>query len=100
MLSLVTLSGIILARSIVGPLAKLRGSATRIGEGDYAHRIEITSADEIGHLGEVFNQMAAQVQQRQAILADQDWMKSGLAKFATLFQQQRDPVAVGQRRSE
>jgi CheY-like chemotaxis protein/CHASE3 domain sensor protein len=94
-LLLVTVSGIILARSIVRPLVQLSAGATRIGEGDYAHRIEVESADEVGRLGEVFNQMAAQVQQRQAILADQDWIKTGLAKFSTFFQQQRDPVAVG-----
>jgi CheY-like chemotaxis protein/CHASE3 domain sensor protein len=94
-LFLVTVSGIILARSIVRPVTRLRASATRIGEGDYAHRIDVKSADEIGHLSEVFNQMAAQVQQRQAILADQDWIKTGLAKFAAFFQQQRDPAAIG-----
>lgn len=95
-LLLVTLSGLLLARSIVRPLAQLGGSATRIGEGDYAHRATITAEDEIGLLGNVFNQMAAQVHQRQLALANQDWLKTGLAKFSTFFQQQRDPAAVGQ----
>lgn len=94
-LLLVTISGMLLARSIVRPLAQLRGSANRIGEGDYAHRVVVTTMDEVGHLGEVFNQMASQVQQRQTVLANQDWLKSSLGKFTTLFQQQRDPVAVG-----
>ena len=92
----VVISGLLLARSIVGPLSQLRASATRIGEGDYAHRVEIKRDDEIGHLGEVFNQMAAQVQQRQAVLADQDWLKGGLAKVAALLQQKRDAAIIGQ----
>ncbi|MEO6992385.1 MAG: response regulator [Lacunisphaera sp.] len=95
-LFLVTLTGVILARSIVRPLAQLSASANRIGEGDYARRVTITTEDEVGHLGRVFNQMATQVQQRQAVLSNQDWLKSGLAKLTTLFQQQRDPAAVSQ----
>lgn len=93
-LLIVTVSGVILARSVTRPLAQLRRSAIRIGEGDYAHRATVATRDEIGHLGEVFNQMAAQVQQRQATLADQDWLKTGLAKFSIFFQQQHDPVAL------
>jgi len=91
----VTISGLLLARSIVRPLNKLQTGATRIGEGDYAHRVRIETGDEVGRLARVFNEMAAQVQERQAVLANQDWLKSGLAKFSTLYQQQRDPTAVG-----
>jgi CheY-like chemotaxis protein/CHASE3 domain sensor protein len=93
-LLLVSVSGIFLARSITRPLAELRNSANRIGEGDSAHRADVTTNDEIGHLSAVFNRMAAQVQQRQAVLENQDWLKSGLARFSALFQQQRDTVAV------
>jgi hypothetical protein len=95
-LFLVTMTGVILARSIVRPITQLSTSATRIGEGDYSHRVTVATEDEVGHLGRVFNQMATQVQQRQTVLSNQDWLKSGLAKLATLFQQQRDPVAVSQ----
>jgi CheY-like chemotaxis protein len=74
----------------------LRASANRIGEGDYAHRVQIHTLDEVGHLGQVFNQMATQVQKRQNVLADQDWLKGGLAKFGTLSQQQSDAAVIGQ----
>lgn len=49
----------------------------------------------MGHLGTVFNEMAAQVERRQAILADQDWLKTALSTFSLAFQRQRDPTAIG-----
>ncbi|MEJ1972104.1 MAG: CHASE3 domain-containing protein [Lacunisphaera sp.] len=92
-LTIILVAGIVLARSITGPLADLRASATRIGEGDYAHRAAVDREDEVGHLARVFNEMSEQVQQRQLALANQDWLKSGLARFAALSQQQRDSAA-------
>ncbi len=94
-LLIVIISGLILARSITRPVAKLSAGATRIGEGDYAHRVTVESQDEIGHLATVFNRMAGQVEQRQAELADQDWLKSGLARFAALSQKERNPATLG-----
>jgi signal transduction histidine kinase/DNA-binding response OmpR family regulator len=93
-LLLVAVGGWILSRSITQPLEKLRDSALRIGEGDYAHRAMIPGEDEVGRLARVFNAMAAQVQQRQAALADEDWLKTGQAAFLTLFQQQRNPTEL------
>ncbi len=94
-LLLVSVSGIFFARSVTRPLAELRRSANRIGEGDYTHRADVTTTDEIGHLGAVFNRMAAQVQARQATLEGQDWFKSGLAQFFALYQRHRDFASVG-----
>ncbi len=94
-LILVTVSGFFLTRSVTVPLANLRTSAARIGSGNYAHRATISSDDEVGHLGTVFNEMAAQVERRQAILADQDWLKTALSTFSLAFQRQRDPTAIG-----
>ncbi|ATC65886.1 two-component system sensor histidine kinase/response regulator [Nibricoccus aquaticus] len=93
-LVVVALGGMILNGSITRPLEKLRVSAVRIGDGDYAHRVSIPNADEVGHVAHVFNAMAAQVEQRQAALAGQDWLKTGLAKLAMLFQKQRDPLEI------
>ena len=90
----VTIGGLLLARSITQPLSELQTSATRIGNGEYGHRVRIAREDEIGHLGDVFNTMATQVEERQRVLAEQDWLKSALAKFNALFQQQRDPATV------
>lgn len=52
-----TLLGVLLARSIVGPLTALREAAYRFGTGDLSARSS-TSAGEIGELGREFNTMA------------------------------------------
>jgi len=51
-----------LARSITGPLLKLRDSALHLAQGDLSHRAAISTSDEIGEVGLAFNTMAAQVQ--------------------------------------
>jgi CheY-like chemotaxis protein/CHASE3 domain sensor protein len=84
----------VLAQSITRPIGILGQGAAKIGGGDYAHRVAVTSTDEIGRLATLFNRMAAQVEQRQNALAEQDWLQTGLAAFSTLYQGQRDPAAL------
>ena len=91
---MVLVGGILLNRSITNPLAELRAAATRIGQGDYSHRASESRDDETGHLARVFNAMAVQVQDRQTAMAEQDWLKTNLAKFSALFERQRDPEQV------
>lgn len=50
-------------RFLVRPLAELRHAARRIREGDYAVRVEVDSADEVGDLARSFNHMADAVAQ-------------------------------------
>jgi len=40
------------------PVIRLKEGAERIGKGDFAYRIDVTSKDEIGELAEGFNKMA------------------------------------------
>ncbi len=93
-LIIVIISGLVLSRSITRPLAELRRGATRIGEGDYQHRVPIERDDEVGHLARVFNTMGQQVYERQTALANEDWLKTAVANFTKLTQQQRDPKHV------
>jgi two-component system, OmpR family, phosphate regulon sensor histidine kinase PhoR len=53
--------GMILARSIVGPLSRLRDTARRFGSGDLTARSQITSDDEIGDLSRELNSTADRV---------------------------------------
>ena len=46
-----------LARNISIPVKALRNAALRVGEGDYSHRLEALTNDEIGELGTAFNKM-------------------------------------------
>ncbi|HUS15195.1 MAG TPA: ATP-binding protein [Chloroflexia bacterium] len=52
------LLGILLARSIAGPLSALRAVAARFGAGDLAARADPPAAGEIAALGHAFNDMA------------------------------------------
>ncbi len=51
-----------LARRFTEPLQSLTAGADRIGKGDLKTRISIPGRDEFSHLAEVFNQMAAELQ--------------------------------------
>jgi CheY-like chemotaxis protein/signal transduction histidine kinase/CHASE3 domain sensor protein len=88
--------GLLITRSILGSLQILREGAAKLGGGDYDYRVMVRSRDEIGELATAFNQMGEQVQQRQLILAEQEWLKSSLTKFSALFQGQRDSTIVCQ----
>ena len=47
----------LIVRSIILPLKELSSKATRISEGDLTVKVNVSSKDEIGHLGNVFNKM-------------------------------------------
>ena len=49
---------------LVRPLNRLTEMAKRIKDGDFSARVSIGSSDEIGRLAEMFNHMAAAVEQR------------------------------------
>ena len=92
----VGLVGWMVTRSITNPLRVLGEGASKIGGGDYAHRVRITTKDETGELATLFNRMAEQVEERQRVLAEEDWVKSGLTKVTQIFQGQRQIAVVCQ----
>ena len=57
-LSLATVVAAWLARSVVRPIGALTASVDAIRRGDFDHRIEHTSDDELGRLAAGFNRMA------------------------------------------
>ncbi|WP_422010402.1 putative bifunctional diguanylate cyclase/phosphodiesterase [Roseateles sp.] len=56
------------ARSILGPLKRAEDGAELIAQGQYGHRIEVDSTDELGHMATAMNTMAAAVGEREARL--------------------------------
>jgi signal transduction histidine kinase len=50
-----------ISRSITSPLRALTVAAEAIAHGEYTRRVKVTGRDEIGRLGESFNQMASQI---------------------------------------
>ncbi|MBL7645741.1 MAG: HAMP domain-containing protein [Candidatus Hydrogenedentes bacterium] len=61
-------------RSMLRSLDQLRAGTERVGAGDFAHRLNLGAADELGALGAKFDAMAEklqeQVRQRQALEAE------------------------------
>ncbi|MGY4431854.1 class 3 adenylate cyclase/HAMP domain-containing protein [Bradyrhizobium sp. F1.13.1] len=57
------LAGTLLARRMIIPITALRDGAHKLGEGDFSHRIEVHTADELEDLAGQFNRMASQIQE-------------------------------------
>jgi len=68
------LIGILLTRHITQPLRLLTQGVGRIARGDFKHRVDVTTDDELGKLATSFNTMAANLdtneQNRRRLMAD------------------------------
>ena len=62
---LAVLLGFFLSQRITRPIRKLSEGTRRIAAGDWEHRVQVRSRDEIGHLVDSFNFMIEQIQQHQ-----------------------------------
>jgi class 3 adenylate cyclase/HAMP domain-containing protein len=60
-LAVAILAGTLLARRMLIPVRALRDGARRLGAGDFGHRIEVRTADELEELAGQFNSMAGQL---------------------------------------
>jgi signal transduction histidine kinase/CheY-like chemotaxis protein len=67
-LALAVFAGFLLARRMVVPIRALQAGAERIGGGDLAQRISISTGDELEALGGQFNRMAERLQESYATL--------------------------------
>jgi signal transduction histidine kinase len=61
-LVVVTIVAIILVRSVVGPLRRLKAGTEAVGRGDLGHRIVIKNVDEFGDVAAEFNRMVERLQ--------------------------------------
>ena len=69
-LAFAVVSGIFLARRMVGPIQALQAGAARIGSGDLAQRISIKTGDELEGLADQFNEMAGRLEESYAGLEE------------------------------
>jgi len=53
--------GFFLSRTIIAPISTLQHRSESMAEGDFTHKIEVRSRDEIGRLTVAFNEMAAKI---------------------------------------
>ncbi|MBA2397829.1 MAG: HAMP domain-containing protein [Bradyrhizobium sp.] len=55
------IAGTVMARRMLVPIKALRAGAHRLGTGDFTHRIEVKTSDELEELADQFNGMASQL---------------------------------------
>ncbi len=53
--------GFFLSRTIISPISTLQHRSESMAEGDFSHKIEVRSRDEIGRLTIAFNEMASKI---------------------------------------
>ncbi len=58
----------ILAKHLTSPLGRLQAYARALGQGDLSRRVKLTTGDEFEDLGDAFNDMAQQMEERDANL--------------------------------
>jgi class 3 adenylate cyclase/HAMP domain-containing protein len=56
-------AGTLLARRMLIPITALRRGARKLGAGDFSHRIDVHTKDELEELADQFNSMAGQLQE-------------------------------------
>lgn len=72
--------GISMTRTITGAVHNLYEGTTRIGRGDFAHRITVpTGRDQLADLGRSFNQMAEQLEQYVVVTREKERLQSEIA---------------------
>ena len=61
-------AGTLLARRMLIPITALRAGARRLGAGDFGHRIDVHTKDELEELADQFNSMAGQLHETYSSL--------------------------------
>jgi signal transduction histidine kinase len=75
-LLLAVVAALVIERSIVLPVRRLRATAQRLGAGELTARAQLGERGEIGDLGAAFNTMADQIKEREERLTELDQLKS------------------------
>lgn len=61
------IGSVVLATIIIRPIKRLSHGAAVIGQGDFSHRIEVNSSDELGQLAEEFNTMTEMIKEAREL---------------------------------
>jgi len=73
-----------ITRGITNPLEALRKAMERVQENDLDAKVVVTTNDEIGYLGERFNQMTSELRQKEILRDANTLLKDQLEKIQSL----------------
>ncbi|WP_233233645.1 ATP-binding protein [Bordetella sp. LUAb4] len=82
---LAALVSILLARVFLAPVRRLARATHKLSAGDYSTRVNVTSADELGRLGQDFNRLAFALERTEALRREM---------MADISHELRTPLAV------
>ncbi|MEG1720593.1 MAG: ATP-binding protein [Pseudoflavonifractor sp.] len=84
----------LLAKTMITPIERLTAGAEQVAQGDFSHKIEVASRDEIGVLTGTFNNMAQQLQDTLQEVGNER------NKLGTLFLHMTDGVVAFSREGQ
>jgi diguanylate cyclase (GGDEF)-like protein/PAS domain S-box-containing protein len=93
---LISLSiAILIARQLGRGLTSLRRSAMRVAKGNFAHRIEVESRDELGDLAAAFNQMTSSlVESRRKVDENTEKLGRALRELENIMETIPDIICI------
>jgi two-component system sensor histidine kinase VicK len=75
--------GSLLARSITGPIKAVTSKAEKMAEGDFDHRLEVKSTDEIGQLTKMFNYLTQKLKHTLGEIASEKGKMEAILSYMT-----------------
>ena len=83
-----------LAANLTNQVRAIADVATAVTQGDLTRKVQVEAKGEVAELKDNVNEMIRNLRETTRQNAEQDWLKTNLAKFTRLLQGQRDLVAV------
>ncbi len=84
-----------LAANLTTQVRAIAEVATAVTTGDLTRSIQVEAQGEVAALKDNINEMIGNLKDTTLKNAEQDWLKTNLAKFSRMLQGQRDLLAVG-----
>ena len=84
-----------LAATLTTQLRAISDVATAVTKGDLTRSITVEARGEVAQLKDTINEMIRNLRDTTSKNAEQDWLKTNLAKFTRMLQGQRDLMTVG-----
>jgi HAMP domain-containing protein/CheY-like chemotaxis protein/signal transduction histidine kinase len=83
-----------LAANLTNQVRAIADVATAVTKGDLTRNVQVEAKGEVAELKDNVNEMIRNLRETTRQNAEQDWLKTNLAKFTRLLQGQRDLAAV------